>query len=245
VIGSLSPAATPIGTSISGSTGATAFGTRPQKVLGVLPTLAELLALVGVPGTRLLHDAKIDGDIEDRTFPADALAVHDVELRSPKRRGALVLHDLHPGAVADHLGAVLDRLDAADLEADRRVELERTAPWCDLRRAVDHADLLSQLVDEDAIVFDLLSVPVSLRSAWDMRRACRPTWLSPISPSISARGVSARPSRSRRRRCARADQHVGDLESLLTRVGLGDQQLVDVDADRLGVDGSIACSASM
>ena len=34
---------------------------------------------------------------------------------------------------------------------------------------------------------------------------------------------------------ARADEHVGDLERLLTGVGLGDQQLVDVDADRPGV----------
>ena len=33
----------------------------------------------------------------------------------------------------------------------------------------------------------------------------------------------------------RADQHVGDLERLLARVGLADQQLVDVDADRRGV----------
>src|SRR4029077_10861622 len=35
---------------------------------------------------------------------------------------------------------------------------------------------------------------------------------------------------------ARADQHVGDLERLLARVGLGDQQLVDVDADGGRVD---------
>ena len=33
--------------------------------------------------------------------------------------------------------------------------------------------------------------PVSLRRACDIRRACRPTWESPISPSISARGTSA------------------------------------------------------
>ena len=32
---------------------------------------------------------------------------------------------------------------------------------------------------------------VSLRSAWLIRRACRPGSWSPISPSISARGVSA------------------------------------------------------
>ena len=33
-----------------------------------------------------------------------------------------------------------------------------------------------------------------------------------------------------------AHQHVGDLERLLARVGLGDEQLVDVDADGPGVD---------
>ncbi len=36
-----------------------------------------------------------------------------------------------------------------------------------------------------------LMLPVSLRKACDIRRACRPMWLSPISPSISARGVNA------------------------------------------------------
>jgi hypothetical protein len=40
-------------------------------------------------------------------------------------------------------------------------------------------------------VRDLEMVEVSLRSAWLMRRAWRPTWLSPISPSISARGTRA------------------------------------------------------
>ena len=34
---------------------------------------------------------------------------------------------------------------------------------------------------------------------------------------------------------ARTHEHVGDLECLLAGVGLGDEQLVDVDTDRLGV----------
>ena len=41
------------------------------------------------------------------------------------------------------------------------------------------------------VVPELLSAPVILRSAWLISRAWRPTWLSPISPSISARGTSA------------------------------------------------------
>ena len=40
-------------------------------------------------------------------------------------------------------------------------------------------------------VLERLMPAVSLRSAWLIRRACRPTWLSPMSPSISARGTSA------------------------------------------------------
>ena len=42
-----------------------------------------------------------------------------------------------------------------------------------------------------AVVLVWFSAPAILRSAWDISRACRPTWLSPISPSISARGTSA------------------------------------------------------
>src|SRR5690606_787477 len=40
-------------------------------------------------------------------------------------------------------------------------------------------------------VLERLMLPVSLRSAWLIRRACRPGSWSPISPSISALGVSA------------------------------------------------------
>ena len=42
-----------------------------------------------------------------------------------------------------------------------------------------------------AMVLERLSVAVSLRRACDISRACNPMWASPISPSISARGVSA------------------------------------------------------
>ncbi len=41
------------------------------------------------------------------------------------------------------------------------------------------------------VQLDLLMTAVSFLSACDIRRACRPTWLSPMSPSISAFGTSA------------------------------------------------------
>jgi len=40
-------------------------------------------------------------------------------------------------------------------------------------------------------VLERLTAPASFRRAWLMRRAWIPTKLSPISPSISARGTSA------------------------------------------------------
>ena len=42
-----------------------------------------------------------------------------------------------------------------------------------------------------AVVSKRDSEPESFRIAWDISRACNPTWVSPISPSISARGTSA------------------------------------------------------
>ena len=42
-----------------------------------------------------------------------------------------------------------------------------------------------------AVVPEVEIAAVSLRSAWLISLACRPTWESPISPSISARGTRA------------------------------------------------------
>ena len=68
-----------------------------------------------------------------------------------KGGGDLVLDDAGAHAVADDLLALLQRLDAADVDADRAVELERAAAGGGLRVAEDDADLLAQLVDEDHV----------------------------------------------------------------------------------------------
>src|SRR5882672_9880653 len=77
---------------------------------GLVAALAELGALVGVPGAGLLLD------------------------------------DLDLALAADGLVAALDRLLAADVEADRAVELEGVAAGGGLGVAVDHTDLLPQLI---------------------------------------------------------------------------------------------------
>ena len=85
-------------------------------------------------------------------------------------------------------------------------------------------------------VFDFETTPVSLRSACDMRRACRPICASPISPSISARGTSAATeSTTTTSTPSGADEHLDDLERLLAVVGLRDEQVVEIDAELLRV----------
>ena len=80
----------------------------------------------------------------------DALAELDVELGLAERRGDLVLDDLHAHAVADRLGAVLERLDAPDVQALGGVELQRAPARLGLGRAEHDADLFADLVGEDA-----------------------------------------------------------------------------------------------
>src|SRR5664280_2450320 len=116
---------------------------------GVLLALAQLVALVGVPGAGLAHDALLHAHVDQGAFPADALPVDDVELRLLERRRHLVLHDLDPGPVADRLGAVLEGLDPPHVEPDGCVELQRPTAGRGLRRTEHDADLLPQLVDKD------------------------------------------------------------------------------------------------
>ncbi len=75
----------------------------------------------------------LDAEIDQLADLGDALAVHDVELDLLERRRDLVLDDLDAGLVADHLVALLDRADAADVEADGGVELQRVAAGGRLR----------------------------------------------------------------------------------------------------------------
>ena len=124
-------------------------GVLAQELARVVLALADLLAVVGVPGAALLEHLGLDAHVDDLALAADALAVEDVELGGLERRRDLVLDDLDLGLVADDLFALLDRADAADVEPHRGVELERVAAGGGLGRAEHHADLHADLVDED------------------------------------------------------------------------------------------------
>ena len=74
---------------------------------------------------------------------------YDIELRRAEGGRQLVLHDLGPYTVADDSTVVFQGLYAAQVYAHGAVELEGAAAGGHLRVAEDDADLLPQLVDED------------------------------------------------------------------------------------------------
>jgi hypothetical protein len=164
-------------------------------------------------------------------FLRDPLAVHHVELRLAERRRDLVLHDLHARAAADDLVAVLDGADAPDVDAHRRVELQRAAAGRGLRVAEHHADLLAQLVDEDQAGLRLRDDAGELAQ----RLRHQPRLQAHLAVAHLAFDLRARHERGHRVDddhvdAVGADEHLDDLERLLAVVGLRDQQVLEVDA---------------
>ena len=213
------------------------LGVLGQELLGVVAPLAEPGLAVGEEGARLLDDVVLDAEVEQLAFARDALAVLDLELGLAEGRGALVLDDFDPDPVADRLGAVLEGLDAADVEPLRGIELQRPAARLGLRRAELDADLFADLVGEDADRVGAVEVAGQL--AHRLRHQPR----LQADGRVADLAVQLGLRRQRRDRVDRdhvdrggGDQAVGDLQRLLAVVGLGDQQLVGVDADRPRVD---------
>ena len=178
----------------------------------------------------------LGGEVHQQRGVADALVEHDVELGLPERRRDLVLDHLHPHVVADDRLALLDRADAADVEPERGVELERLAAGGGLGVAEHDADLLAQLVDEDHGAVGAVDGAGQLAE----RLAHEPGLEAHVAVAhlaldfgLGHQGRDRVDDHDVHR--AGAHQDLDDLERLLAGVGLGDQQVLDVDAELLGV----------
>ena len=101
----------------------------------------------------------LDAEIEQAARGRDPLAELDVELGLAEGRRDLVLDDLHADAVADRLGALLEGLDAADVQALGGVELQRATTRLRLGRVV-HDDVVDKV---RVVVLDLKVITVGLR----------------------------------------------------------------------------------
>src|SRR5205814_7995482 len=120
-----------------------------QELLRVLAALAETGGLVVKPRPALLDDVAEHGKVQEIAFIADAAIEHDVELGVAEGWRDLVLDHAGAGAGANGNFAFLDRLRAANVDADRAIELQRPTAGGGLGIAEHHANLFADLVDED------------------------------------------------------------------------------------------------
>src|SRR5262245_33622644 len=208
-----------------------------EELLRVLAALAQTLAAVREPRARLLDDPLVDREIDEIAGARDAFTVHHVELGLAERWRDLVLHHLDPRATADHGVAVLDARDAADVEPDRRVELERAPARGRFGVAEHDADLLAQLVDEDEARLrlgdDAGELAERLRHEAGLQAHLR---FAHLAFDFGLRHQRGDRVDHHHVDTARANQHLDDLERLLAVVGLRDEEVVDVDAQFLRVD---------
>ena len=126
----------------------------------------------------------------------------------------------------------------ADVQPHRRVELERVAAGGGFGVAEDDPDLHAHLVDEDDAGVRLADGAGELAQRLGHQPRLQPH------VRVAHLAFDLGPRHQGRHRVddqdvdgAAAHQHVGDLERLLAGVGLGDEQLVAVDAELLGIDG--------
>src|SRR5690554_3138802 len=120
-----------------------------EEVADVVLTLTDAITVVGVPGACLVDETLLDAELDQLAFARGALAVKDLELGLLEGRGHLVLDDLDAGLAADNLVALLDTADTANIQTHRAVELERVIAGGGFRAAEHHADLHTDLVNED------------------------------------------------------------------------------------------------
>ena len=221
-------------------------GLSPRKFLGVLASLSQPDLAVGVPRAGLIDDLVLDGHIEQVAGDRDPLVEHDVELRLLERGRDLVLDDADARAVAHALLADLDGPGPPDVEAHGRVELERP-PALVVSGEPNMTPIFSRIwLMKMTVQLDRAMTPVSLRIAWDMRRAWSPTTESPISPSISARGISAATESTTITSTALERTRSSQISRACSPVSGWDTSMSSMLTPILRAqDGSSACSASM
>ena len=209
-----------------------------EELLGVLAALSEPGVAGGEPGAALHDPLVLDAEVDQLADAGDAFAVVDVELGDAEGRGDLVLDHLDADPRADDLVAVLERGDAPDVDANGRVELERTAAGGGLGRTEHDADLLPDLVDEDERRPRLGDDRGQLAE----RLGHEPRLQADVGVAHLAFELGPRHERGDRVdhddvERVRAHEHLGDLERLLAAVRLRNEEFVDVDADLLRVLG--------
>ena len=206
-------------------------GRALEELARVLASLAQPRLAVREEGARLLDQPQLDGQVEQAALLGDALVVHDVELGHAERRRDLVLDHLDLDAAAHDVRALLDGVDPPHVQPHRAVELQRAAAGRGLGVAEHDAHLLAQLVGED----QRRPAAIDRTRQFSQRLRHEPRLKTDV--GIAHLAFELGPRHQRRHRVdrdhvksRRAHQRLGNLERLLARVRLRDEQVVDVDA---------------
>src|SRR5579872_988325 len=120
-----------------------------QEKARAFAALAKTFAAKRNPRAILFKDAAGNAEVEQIAFPGNAFAVKDVEFGFAERRGDFVLYDFCACARADNAVAFFNSLNAANVEADRSIELQRAATGGGFGVAEHDADFFADLIDEN------------------------------------------------------------------------------------------------
>ena len=213
------------------------IGCRPNGCATGDPQPDHILRSLVEPGH---HGPRMQRSVLGRGHDMDLLPSIDNILNAMRCTGdriedpsalceALVLDDLDPGPVADRVGAVLEGFNPPDVQANRGVELQSLSARCRFGSSEHHPDFFAELVDEDRGGARI----VQCASHFSQRLAHQPGLQADVAVPHLAFDLGPRHQRGDRVddqdvQRAGADQHVGDLQRLLTGVGLGYQQRVGV-----------------
>ena len=185
-----------------------------------------------------MNDVKRHRIVKQASLAADALSIEDVKLCRAERRGNLVFDNLGLCAVSHHGGSILELLPAADVDAHGRIELERPAARRRLRIAVHDPHLLAKLVDEQACGIGLVDDAGQLAQSLAHQPGLK------ADKGFPHFAVNLRFGHQRGHRIddhdinrARAHERLADLQRLLTRIRLGDIELIHIHAELAGIHG--------
>src|SRR5262249_730984 len=125
------------------------FGVLLQVSLGSFAALANFLVVVGKPGAGFLDDVVGHRQVQNVAGFANAFVVHNVEFGFAERRRNFIFDHLDGGKVTNHTFAGLNLANAPDVHAHAGVEFESVAASGRFWVAKHHADLHTDLVDEN------------------------------------------------------------------------------------------------